>query len=821
MATLRYFIRPLLTATLAASATLPAFAFEDDRLTIWMGDNKGQQGIQLLAEQFLEETGIEVEVVFPDNLTDRFQQAAGSGQGPDIVIWAHDRMGEWAQSGLLKQVAPSDSFRESFYDFTWEAALWNGETYGYPISVESLGLIYNKALVDTPPESFAELMQLDKTLAQEGKKAILFDYSEPYYGWTLLAANGGYPFKQTDAGYDVTDIGVNNEGAVQGAELLVELIESDVVPRGTDYSIMDNRFNKGEVATMISGPWAWPNLERSGIDYGVALLPKVGDERAKPMFGVMTAMINSASPNDFLAVEFLENYLLSEEGMRTFNSDGSLGAVAHIDYQAELADNPNIAATLENAEVGMPMPNIPEMGAFWAAWSPRCKTSAAGVNHPKKRWMPPRGVCVSSHSPFLHCPTMAHRWQGRAVSQDIFHVYHECFAGLAPPPLPPCGRTLFPLGNAQLDRLMVLALLWLVMAFYMHGQWVFALLFLVLGTSLGVVFSRRSLMSHRYIFPAVAGLGVFVIFPLVYTVGISFSNYSSDNLLSQERVRAQLTNQTYQAEGAAFSYALYQEGELVRLYLESDAPAGDNDRLLSAALNLTNSEVRRVPTQAVDGPPEGEPLPMRAAIQARDALQALRLQTPGGTELRMAGLRQFAPMIDRYEIRDNGSLYDRQEDQVLTPDNDIGFFVTENGERITPGWPVNVGFTNYTKIFTDPDIRGPFMQIFVWTFVFAGLTVLFTLAVGFVLASLLQWDQLKGKAVYRTLLILPYAVPAFISILIFKGMFNQHFGEVNMILEALFGISPEWFTDPWLARTMLLIVNTWLGYPYMLLLCMG
>ncbi|MDR5874692.1 maltose ABC transporter permease MalF [Vreelandella gomseomensis] len=369
--------------------------------------------------------------------------------------------------------------------------------------------------------------------------------------------------------------------------------------------------------------------------------------------------------------------------------------------------------------------------------------------------------------------------------------------------------------------LIVLALLWLVMAFYLHGQWVFALLFLVLGASLGIVFSRRSLMSHRYIFPAVAGLGVFVIFPLVYTVGISFSNYSSDNLLSQERVRAQLTDQTYQADGAAFSYSLYQEGELVRLYLESDAPVGDNDRLLSAALNLDNNEARRANTQAVDGPPDGEPLPMRAAIQARETLQALRLQTPGGTELRMSGLRQFAPMIDRYDVRDDGTLYDREEDQVLTPDNAIGFFVTDDGERITPGWPVNVGFTNYAQIFTDPDIRGPFMQIFIWTFVFAGLTVLFTLAVGFVLASLLQWDQLRGKAVYRTLLILPYAVPAFISILIFKGMFNQHFGEVNMILEALFGVSPAWFTDPWLARTMLLIVNTWLGYPYMLLLCMG
>ncbi|MGM0542542.1 MAG: maltose/maltodextrin ABC transporter substrate-binding protein MalE [Pseudomonadota bacterium] len=375
---------PLLTTTLLVGVAVPALAFDDDRLTIWMGDNKGQEGIQDVAEQFTRDTGIEMDVVFPDNLTDRFQQAAGSGQGPDIVIWAHDRMGEWAQSGLLKRVAPSDDLRDDYFDFTWDAALWNGEHYGYPISVESLGLIYNKALVDEAPASFAELMELDAELAEQDKKAILFDYSEPYYGWTLLAANGGYPFKRTDEGYDVTDIGVNNAGAVQGAELLVELIDSDVVPRGTDYSIMDNRFNKGEVATMISGPWAWPNLERSGIDYGVALLPKVGDERAKPMFGVMTAMINSASPNDFLAVEFLENYLLSEEGMRTFNSDGSLGAVAHIDYQAELADNPNIAATLENAEVGMPMPNIPEMGAFWSAMEPALQNMGSGRQSPQE-----------------------------------------------------------------------------------------------------------------------------------------------------------------------------------------------------------------------------------------------------------------------------------------------------------------------------------------------------------------------------------------------------------------------------------------------------
>jgi len=90
-----------------------------------------------------------------------------------------------------------------------------------------------------------------------------------------------------------------------------------------------------------------------------------------------------------------------------------------------------------------------------------------------------------------------------------------------------------------------------------------------------------------------------------------------------------------------------------------------------------------------------------------------------------------------------------------------------------------------------------------------------------VLACVVQWEELKGKAVYRILLILPYAVPAFISILIFKGLFNQSFGEINLMLNALFGIKPAWFSDPWTAKSMIIIVNTWLGYPYMMILCMG
>ena len=377
------FLAALLAATVGAGAAIPAHAFEEGKLTVWIGDNKGPEGIRQIAKQFTDDTGVPVKIVNPDNLTDRFPQAAGSGQGPDIVIWAHDRLGEWAQSGLLKAVSPSKEYRDRFFNFTWQATRWNGKNYGYPISVESIGLIYNKAIVDTPPDSFQGLIELDAKLEKQGKKAILFDYGEPYFGWPLLAANGGYPFKKTADGYDVSDVGVDNAGAIEGAKLLQKLVSSGVVPEGTDANVMQTRFNHGEVATMITGPWAWSNLKKSGIDFGVAKLPKVGDKRAKPMVGVTAAMINSGSPNGLLATEFLENYLLSEKGIRTFNSDGSLGAVADKAYEKELESDPKIKGTMANARIGEPMPNVPQMGAFWSAMKPALQNIGSGRQKPE------------------------------------------------------------------------------------------------------------------------------------------------------------------------------------------------------------------------------------------------------------------------------------------------------------------------------------------------------------------------------------------------------------------------------------------------------
>jgi maltose/maltodextrin transport system permease protein len=202
-----------------------------------------------------------------------------------------------------------------------------------------------------------------------------------------------------------------------------------------------------------------------------------------------------------------------------------------------------------------------------------------------------------------------------------------------------------------------------------------------------------------------------------------------------------------------------------------------------------------------------------------------------GIVLNYTGIREFGPRLHLWDLEMvNGveQFTNLKSREVIAPDSTTGFFTIIDspdparvGIQLTPGFRVVIGLHNYLQILTDKGLQGPFIKIFIWTVVFAIGSVFLSLCVGMFLAVLLEWKELQGRKLYRTLLILPYAVPAFISILIFRGLFNQNFGEINMILNALFGIQPEWFANPMLAKTMILIVNTWLGYPYMMIVCTG
>jgi len=351
----------------------------------------------------------------------------------------------------------------------------------------------------------------------------------------------------------------------------------------------------------------------------------------------------------------------------------------------------------------------------------------------------------------------------------------------------------------------------LAASFYLYqiSQPVFGAILLALAAGFAIIFGVNRFYGARFIFPGIAAVLVFIAFPVIYTIYIGFTNYSSFNLLTYERTVEVLTSRSSVDKSTEQPFSVARDGENYRIWLPESG-------LLSEPVPLTGADAAIL--APADAP--ADLLPRRDAIKLRTGLQALELATPDGGTIQNAGLRTFAKVVPDY-VQTGPDELTGADGAVLMADHETGFFVDQAGENVPPGWRVNIGWDNFTRIFRSEGIRQPMVSVFLWTFFFAISSVVLTFALGLTLAVILQWPHLRFKALYRILLILPYAVPGFISILVFRGLFNQNFGEINLILEALFGIRPNWFSDGNLARTMVLIVNTWLGYPYMMLLAMG
>ena len=373
------------------------------------------------------------------------------------------------------------------------------------------------------------------------------------------------------------------------------------------------------------------------------------------------------------------------------------------------------------------------------------------------------------------------------------------------------SQTTPPWGRFAIVGAIFVALLYAAFQLYLIGQTLFGVMVLAIAVGFAIVFGSTRFYAHRFIFPGLSAILVFILFPVLYTIYLGFTNFSSFNLLTFERAVSVLQRAKVVDKESETPFAVVKDGDLYRVYLPDLG-------LLSDPVSFAE------PASADLTPVESEPsglIERKEAVALRAGLQMIDLVKPDGAILRNSGLRTFADVRDEYERVSDDTLLGTSDDVLLTADHSIGFFVDPDGNRVAPGWRVNIGLQNYERIANSEGIRAPMLSIFIWTVVFAVASAALTFALGLLLAVILQWPHLRGKAIYRILLILPYAVPSFISILVFKGIFNQNFGEINLILDALFGIRPEWFTDGTLARTVILIVNVWLGYPYTMLLAMG
>jgi len=357
------------------------FAWTDGELLIWMDAERGH-ALQSLAQKFETEIGVETKIETPEKLTDGFPLAAQVGKGPDVVIWAHDKVGEWADGGLIAPIDVKDEFADKFFPKAWEAVGHEKRTWGYPIALETVTLIYNKRLLGAPPPTdLSQLVALNQKIKAKHPEVttILWDYKSAYYSWGILDSAGGYIFGKKGTDYDLNDIGVASPGPIEALSKIIALVNDGILPKSIIYSAVEERMGQGKLAMMISGPWAWANLRQHGIEFGVAPMPGMNGKPGRPFVGVMVAYLNRSSTNQDLAKEFLEHYLLTEAGLKAMNHVKPIGVPALISLYNRMAkDRPLLRQMKTAVDYGEIMPNIPEMSRFFSVVGAALQISTTG-----------------------------------------------------------------------------------------------------------------------------------------------------------------------------------------------------------------------------------------------------------------------------------------------------------------------------------------------------------------------------------------------------------------------------------------------------------
>ena len=389
------------------------------------------------------------------------------------------------------------------------------------------------------------------------------------------------------------------------------------------------------------------------------------------------------------------------------------------------------------------------------------------------------------------------------------------------------------MGRLQIRHVLVALLavpsLYLTFILYRSGN-IWIALALLLVTWLGMfIYLNPAASTFRYLFPGFIGFGIFVIFPLAYTVYIGFTKYSSSHLLPYQSVVELLEQDSYIVpDTPIYDYLLYRQGGGKYVLLLTDQ-SNREQRFLSEPFDLQPGQTVHYPmvvnASAVEPNRSIDGEPLKIGQITREGLfiplRGYQFRLPNGQTVEKEGLDQFCCRNKIWKRNPDASFTNQKTNSTIRPDFARGFFIDEKGEPIGIGFRTFSGLDNYIKIATDPEIRLPFIRIFLWTVAFSAISAVGAFAIGMILAVVLEWKEMRLRKLYRTLLILPYAVPAVLSILIFKGLFNQEFGAVNAFLHAVFGFAPQWETNPWGARAMVLLVNLWLGYPYMMLICTG
>ncbi len=383
------------------------------------------------------------------------------------------------------------------------------------------------------------------------------------------------------------------------------------------------------------------------------------------------------------------------------------------------------------------------------------------------------------------------------------------------------GVTLLPVIGKILGLSLVASILGYMtyVAFLAGEPLIGVVLALVLMGSLAVYGSRK-LVPLKFLFPGIVLLAVFVVTPILYTVLMASFVYKTGNEISKEEALVQIFETGYVPDqNFTFYYMTLGKYQGEYAALLTDANTGTN------YLGAKGKAVEADPGQleldeygTAIGYPGFEPVSFEEAASDEALIIDLRFAFEDGSFIRPESLDAASLTVQAFQ-------YDASTGELVNSVNGTSYIDNGNGnfvnvadpeQKLFPGWRAFNPLENYFSLVTNPVIRGPFVNVFIWTFTFALISVGTMFAAGLTLAIALD-KKIKLRNFYRSILILPYAIPSFMSILIWNGMFNRDFGAVNQLL----GFTVDWYNDAFLAKLVIIIVNLWLGFPYFYLISSG
>ncbi|GAA4081892.1 sugar ABC transporter substrate-binding protein [Nonomuraea soli] len=364
---------PAAAPTSAAPAPSSAAPAAGGKLVIWSEGAKRTAALKPFAEQFGAENGVTVEIKeITENPQQTFVTASQQGSGPDVMVGAHDWIGNMVQNGAVEPVNLTDEQKAGFNPVAVKAVTFNGQVYGAPYAVENLALIRNTDLVADAPATFDEVAAKGLALKKDGKvkEALCLQVAQvgdAYHAYPLFSSAGGSLFGATATGDpDPKQVQIGTGDSVKAWGKLGELGKKGVLKTSITPENSIPTFAKGDCAFLVSGPWAMNDVRKSGLKYDISAIPAFeGGKPATPFVGVQAFFVAAKGQNKTLAQEFVTNYVTNTDVAKALYDADPRPPALTAAMDLVKGNDPDLAKFLDAGKDGLPMPAIPEMSAIW------------------------------------------------------------------------------------------------------------------------------------------------------------------------------------------------------------------------------------------------------------------------------------------------------------------------------------------------------------------------------------------------------------------------------------------------------------------------